>query len=33
MEPQGSLPHSQDPATFQFPEPDQSSPLRPNRLP
>ena len=26
MEPEGSLPHSQEPATCPYPEPDQSSP-------
>jgi hypothetical protein len=26
MEPEGSLPHSQEPATCSFPEPDQSCP-------
>jgi hypothetical protein len=26
MEPLGSLPHSQEPATFHYPEPDQSNP-------
>jgi len=26
MEPEGSLPHSQKPATCSYPEPDQSSP-------
>jgi hypothetical protein len=29
MEPEGSLPHSQAPATCPYPEPDQSSPCLP----
>jgi hypothetical protein len=29
MEPEGSLPHSQEPATCPYPEPDQSSTLHP----
>jgi hypothetical protein len=32
MEPEGSLPHSQEPATYPYPEPDQSSPRTPNRM-
>jgi hypothetical protein len=27
MEPEGSLPHSQEPATYPYPEPYQSSPF------
>jgi hypothetical protein len=30
MEPEGSLPHSQEPATFPYPEPYQSSPCSPH---
>jgi hypothetical protein len=29
MEPQGSLPYSQEPTTSLYPEPDQSSPFHP----
>jgi hypothetical protein len=29
MEPEGSLPYSQDPSTGPYPEPDQSSPSHP----
>ena len=32
MEPEGSLPHSQEPATFPYPEPNKSSPCHPIRL-
>ena len=32
MEPEGSLPHSQQPATCPCPEPDQSSPVRPSHF-
>jgi hypothetical protein len=32
MEPEGSLPHSQEPATYSYPEPYQSSPCLPIRL-
>ena len=30
MEPEGSLPHSQQPATCPYPEPDKSSPCPPS---
>ena len=33
MEPEGSLPHSQVPATYPYPEPPQSSPYSHNPLP
>jgi len=33
MEPEGSLPHSQLPASCPYPEPDQSSPYSPKPLP
>ena len=33
MEPEVSLPHSQEPAICPYPEPDQSSPCPPNPLP
>ena len=33
MEPEGSLPHSQVPATSPYPEPHRSSPCPPNPLP
>jgi hypothetical protein len=33
MEPEGSLPHSQVPATCPYPEPDQSSPRLPIPIP
>ena len=33
MEPEGSLPHSQQPTTCSYPEPDQSSPYSPKQLP
>jgi hypothetical protein len=33
MEPEGSLPHLQTPATCPYPEPAQSSPHTPIRLP
>ena len=29
MEPEGSLPHSQEPATYPYPEPEKSSPYFP----
>jgi hypothetical protein len=32
MEPEGSLPHSQKPATCRCPEPDQSSPFPPSHF-
>jgi len=32
MEPEGSLPQSQEPATFHYPEPDQSSPCLPSHF-
>jgi hypothetical protein len=32
MEPKGSLPHLQEPATCPYPEPDQSSPCPPSSL-
>jgi hypothetical protein len=32
MEPDGSLPGSQEPATYPYPEPDQSSPRHPNKF-
>ena len=32
MEPEGSLPHSQVPTTYPYPEPDQSNPRLPNPL-
>jgi hypothetical protein len=32
MEPEGSLPHSQEPATCPYPEPYQSSPCPPSHL-
>ena len=32
MEPEGSLPHSQAPATCPYPKPDQSSPYLPISL-
>jgi hypothetical protein len=33
MEPEGSLPYSQDPATGRYPEPDESSPHLPTLFP
>ena len=32
MEPEGLLPHSQEPVTCTFPEPDQSSPCSPSNF-
>ena len=32
MEPEGSLPHSQQPATCSYPEPDRLSPCSPSHL-
>jgi hypothetical protein len=32
MEPEGSLPHSQEPANCPYPEPDQSSPCPPSHF-
>jgi hypothetical protein len=33
MEPEGLLPHSQQPATCPYPEPDRASPFQPSYFP